>query len=355
MHLSRLLVTAVLATSLGACASNTSKRTAPILDPAATQSAQRSSNASSNQASRKTTTDTPARAATLQAGTAKNSAEITYSKLKEISGITSATAPTIRFWAVNDSGNGKYLYAVNNDGSLHKRYALNVRNRDWESLSRTSIGLQTYLIIGDTGDNLRLHKNLKLHFITEPLPEADSSKPLNIAHTLSFTFPDGKHNVEAMAVTDNAIYLISKEPLDKGDAVAAKLYRLALNPELLNQPQSNSTQQAQYVGQMQLRPTSLSTRLAASFAGVDLNQATALSFSKDGLAAYVLTYRQVIRFDRLKNESWEQALSKPGRVIHNHGLRQAEAITIDNSGVLWITSEKLPAPILSLPTTVLYE
>jgi len=293
---------------------------------------------------------------TTRVGAFSSPADISHSKLKEISGITSGTDPKVLFWAVNDSGNAKKLYAINPDGKLQRQFSVNARNRDWESLSQTAVGEQRYLILGDTGDNLRIHNNLTLYFIKEPPLNADSAKPLPIAHSLTFTFPNGKQNVEALAAGDDSIYLITKEPLNNGKAVAGKLYQLdigSIKESLRNNKLHGKTKQvAQFLGRLQPRKTSASTRLTASLTGVDLSQATALSFSRNNNAAYLLTYKHIVQFDKAPHEDWQSALLGRGRVIHHHGLRQAEAMTIDEAGVIWITSEKLPAPIQAIPTFV---
>ncbi|MEE9336206.1 MAG: hypothetical protein V3U65_19125 [Granulosicoccaceae bacterium] len=279
-----------------------------------------------------------------------SNAKITHEKLAEISGITAASSADIRFWAINDSGNDSILFAIGNDGKLLNQVSLPEHNRDWESLSRTRIGNKTVLIVGETGDNLRHHKQYQLHFVIEPTLKSEPVAPITAYHTMSYRFPDGSHNVEAMAATGNVIYLITKEPLCDGKATAGKLFRLHINDS-----QNDSEQMATYVGQMQLRPSSLTSSLAASLAGVDLNQATALTFAADKTAAYVLTYRHLVRFAKRAGQSWADALLGQGEVIHEHGLRQAEAMTIDNDGMLWLTSEKLPAPIMALPSYTQFE
>ena len=279
-----------------------------------------------------------------------NDAKITHNKLAEISGITAASSPKIRFWAINDSGNDSALFAIGNNGQLLGQFLLPEKNRDWESLSRTQIGDKTVLIVGETGDNLRHHKQYKLYFVPEPMLTNNSKQAITAYHTIRYQFPDGNHNVEAMAATGNAIFLITKEPLRKGEPTPGKLFRLDIT-----KGQSDSTQIATYIGQMQPRPSSVTSRLAASFANVDLNQATALSFAPDGSAAFMLTYRQVVRFTKRANQSWSDALLGRGDVIHRHGLRQAEAMTMDNDGVLWLTSEKLPAPIVAVPAFSSFE
>ena len=292
----------------------------------------------------------PATAPSVSTGQPTNNAEITDAKLAEISGITASSIPTVRFWAINDSGNDSILFAIGNSGELLGQYLLPEKNRDWESLSRTQVGNQSILIVGETGDNRRHHKQYQLHFVAEPPLSAETKTPVTDYQTLRYRFPTGNHNVEAMAATGNAIYLITKEPLRQGKPTAGKLFRLDID-----NVKSDVEQVATYMGQMRLRPGSLTSSIAASIANVDLNQATALTFATDESAAYVLTYRHVIRFAKHTNQSWSDALLGQGRVIHAHGLRQAEAMTIDDDGVLWLTSEKLPAPIRMLPTYTQFE
>jgi len=136
--------------------------------------------------------------------------------------------------------------------------------------------------------------------------------------------------------------------LRDGKPVAGKLYSLEID-------ENDSDQLANYLGSMQLQQGSLLSRLAATFADVDLDQATSLAFARDQTAAYVLTYKHVVRFAKSANQTWSDALLSKGDIIHTHGLRQAEAMTIDKDGVLWLTSEKLPAPIVAVPTQARFE
>jgi hypothetical protein len=152
-----------------------------------------------------------------------------------------------------------------------------------------------------------------------------------------------------MAAIGDSIYLITKQPLRNNQRSAGKLYRLPVSNT------SGTEIVAQSLGEMVLLPSSLTSRLAASLAGIDLDQATDLVFSANRTAAYLLTYRQIIRFQRQAEQTWGDVLLAEGEVIHTHGLRQAEAITASEDGVLWLTSEKLPAPIWSIPTQTLFE
>lgn len=288
----------------------------------------------------------------LITGSAIRKATINDHRLAEISGITAASDPAILFWAINDSGNDNSIFAIGGDGNVLNEYQISAKNRDWESLSRISIAGQPYLIVGETGDNLRHHKHNKLYIIAEPkLIKGRTVKTLPIHKTIVYRYPDGHHNVEAMAAINDSIYLITKQPIRNNQRSRGRLYRLPIS----HTTAKNKVIVAEYLGQMQMQAGSLASQLAASLAGVDLDQATDLVFSTNATAAYVLTYRQIIRFQRQAQQSWADTLLAPGDVIHTHGLRQAEAITSADDGTLWFVSEKLPAPIWALPIQSVFE
>ena len=100
---------------------------------------------------------------------------------------------------------------------------------------------------------------------------------------------------------------------------------------------------------MQARDSSLESRLAATFADVDLNHVTALSIDHNRDVAWLLTYRNILRFSRRANQSWVQALAGQGLRAYRHNLEQAEALGVSADGLVWFTSEGESAPLWVLP------
>ncbi len=272
------------------------------------------------------------------------SGALEHPDLTEVSGMVSSSATPGVLFAINDSGNSATLYAFSDDGQHQAMWKTSARNRDWEDMAKVSYHGKPYLIIGDTGDNRQTRKQSTLHLFEEPLLNTPLQDTLSPAHSIAFTFEDGPRNVEAFAVTDNTVYLISKEPVKAARAQASRLYTLPL-PEL----PVTGKQIATYAGNLPLTRPNLEARLAASLASVDLNHPTALDFDAAGNNAYVLTYRSVVRFTRTAGQSWPEAFAQKGTRIHSHDLKQAEALAVDTGRAVFFTSERLNAPLWALP------
>ena len=297
-------------------------------------------------------------------------------RLAEVSALAVAQKTPGVLFALNDSGNKPVLFAFNEQGSHLAQWSINERNRDWEDMTTATINGIPYLIIGDTGDNLKIHAQSALHFIEEPdLPahaNQQQSRSLTPEFSIHFTYEDGPRNVEAFAVHDSVIYLISKEPVSAAGTIASRLYELPLitgpsagagagagagasvGPANSNGASASSAATknpvvARFIGTLGKPRRSFESRLAASLTGVDLNHPTALDFDPSSNTAYLLSYRHVQRIQRAANQSWAEAFSAPAQRIHSHGLKQAEALAVSPGRAVWLTSERRPAPLIGIP------
>lgn len=275
------------------------------------------------------------------------SARLTEPLMHEISGFAGSQRYGNLLYAINDSGNPPYLFAIDNSGSLIERWSVDAENRDWEELDNIILNGQNYLVIGDTGDNLQVHKNAKLHLLPEPdIPKtSDLLKP---TITITFTYEDGPRNVEAFSTSGQSIYLLSKEPVGPSGRTRSGIYRLRL-PNELAELNNEDTFIAERVGTMPLRRSNIESALASSIVDVDLSHPTALSINSTNSAGYILTYREVLHVRRLSDQSWSEALAKPATRLFSHRLRQAEAMSLLNEQALWLTSEGRGSELLSVP------
>ena len=287
-------------------------------------------------------------------------------RLAEVSALAVAQKTPGVLFALNDSGNKPVLFAFNEQGSHLAQWSINERNRDWEDMTTTTLNGIPYLIIGDTGDNLKIHAQSALHFIEEPdLPahaNQQQSRSLTPDFSIHFTYEDGPRNVEAFAVHDSVIYLISKEPVSAAGTIASRLYELPLiagpsagagtantNGASASSAATKNPVVARFIGTLGKPRRSFESRLAASLTGVDLNHPTALDFDPSSNTAYLLSYRHVQRIQRAANQSWAEAFSAPAQRIHSHGLKQAEALAVSPGRAVWLTSERRPAPLIGIP------
>lgn len=160
------------------------------------------------------------------------------------------------------------------------------------------------------------------------------------AWTQRFRWPDGPRDVEAVAVDVAAreVLLISKR------RVPAELLSLPLGA-------SEGTQTAQWLGVLagieQPTPAELAGnprfgRYRAQITGADI--------SADGRFLAVLNYRRAYLYARAPSEPWREAVSRAPQPVSFGWLAQAEAIAFDpETKHLWITSERVPAPLIRLP------
>jgi hypothetical protein len=70
----------------------------------------------------------------------------------------------------------------------------------------------SYLVIGDTGDNLRWRPVVWLLIVPEPTDLDSSDKALDVAWKLEFSYPDGFRDSEALAVdvSNRQFFVLSK-------------------------------------------------------------------------------------------------------------------------------------------------
>lgn len=138
-------------------------------------------------------------------------------ELTEISGLAVSCADSNVLWVHNDSGDSARFFALDPAGrtlavfSLAQTYAF-----DWEDMAAGPgpVPGQTYLYIGDIGDNKALRPNITVYRIPEPsLPPEPNAFTLTQFEALWFLYPDGPRDAETL-MTDPAtkdLYIVSKE------------------------------------------------------------------------------------------------------------------------------------------------
>ena len=279
--------------------------------------------------------------------------------LVETSGLASSPRDALALWAVNDSGAGPVLHALDLAGGPLGRVRIDVDARDWEDLASATLGGVPTLVVADTGDNRRRRDAARLHLVAEPdFPETGSGEAVPVPGpyaTLVFGYEDGPQDVESVAHADGAFWLLSKAPPEDGASVPAGVYRLDASGEAIaaaTDARARGVEPeplvARRVATMAPRPWNLAARLALSLAGVDLNHPTALDIDAARGIAWVLTYSEVLRFDREGDEPWSETLARPGRAVHVHGLAQAEALAATPGGLVVLTSEGRDAALVGL-------
>lgn len=139
--------------------------------------------------------------------------------LDEVSGIVASRKNPGMLWVHNDSGHPAALHLLSPQGKRRATYRLKGGiNIDWEDIA---IGPgpkegETYLYVGDIGDNMSLRSEYHLYRFVEPTYVASPSVVLDTIteyDQLSFTYPEGPVDAETLLIDPltQEIYVLTKE------------------------------------------------------------------------------------------------------------------------------------------------
>ena len=151
-------------------------------------------------------------------------------RLIESSGVAvSRNHPGI-LWTHNDGGDKPNLYVTNLSGEDLGHYRISGADAlDWEdiALGPCPDADTTCIYIADTGDNLWRRRDVAIYIVEEPgvLPQPGRKADAQLrAARLEVRYPDGPHDVEALAVApEGDIFLITK-----GQKGRVKLFRVPI-------------------------------------------------------------------------------------------------------------------------------
>ena len=245
------------------------------------------------------------------------------------------------FYSMNDSDNEPLVFALDTTGNDRGVWRVtNASNIDWESASLGPCGAKestpACLYIGDTGDNDAVYPTRAIYRTAEPAVASEPGFNGELAaEKLTYTYPDGPRDVEAMYVAPNGdMFLISKRPMraKNGRLRPALVYRLPASDWA-----STTQVVAERVDSLPLVPGSAPLRVV-----------TDAALSPDGHHLAVRTYEQVYVF---------ATDSATGRIDHSIAPRscnililgeaQGEGISwTDNAGRFVFTSEGGASPLV---------
>lgn len=254
---------------------------------------------------------------------------------REASGLAASPATPDLLWTHADSGDRAILHALNGRGELRGSVELDgVKAIDWEDLASYRLGDESWLCIGDVGDNAARRPHLLLHFVREP--EAARLSPTQVLRlkpefTVEVTYEDGARDCESLAVDprERMVYLLSKrEPVPR-------LYRLPL-------PDRAGAATARQVGEVPHIPQpTAAQRLIKTPTGAYRASPCAMDFAPDGSGALILSYGNLMYFPRTRDESWADALGREPVLLAPHDLPQAEAAAFSTDGrAIFLCSEE---------------
>lgn len=222
--------------------------------------------------------------------------------LDEVSGLA-ISSKYKKIYHVNDSGSGPYFYSSDLKGAQVKKISIeNASFTDIEALSLGPCMGDTCVFIADIGDNLALRPSVKIYV----LKESDFEGKVKTFKTLEFTYPDGRHNAEGMAVHPSGDIFIATKDYDtlKRKELPSRFYKIPYSDW-----QNQDHPKPLYIGQVDVTVLQnakdyyqdLITGLDISSAGnrflamtywdafefkIDLSKATSETFSKMTKADY---------------------------------------------------------------------
>jgi hypothetical protein len=224
--------------------------------------------------------------------------------IDEASGIADSYENPGFLWVELDSGNPPVLHLLRHDGSHGNSIFLKgATNRDWEDLALSSgpDDSKKYLYIAETGDNNLAYSKYAIYRVIEPKSTVDSISNFD---KISFKYPDGPHDAEAILVDRNTknIYIITKR--DK----LSKVYKLEY-------PHYTTSQVNIATFVMDL-----------PYKGV---VSSAISPAQDEIV--IKTYSKIYYYTRNTGESIEGTLSHSYQVLPYQVEAQGEAICFSNA------------------------
>jgi hypothetical protein len=263
--------------------------------------------------------------------------------IKESSGIVASQHNANILWTHNDSGDGPFIFAFDRQGKHRGVWRVTgARAVDWEDMA---IGPgprrgQSYLYIGDIGDNDKERNQITVYRVAEPrITAKDSSSTVRkprgteAAAVIRLKYPDGKYDAEALLIhpITGDLYIITKVR-----GAAARVYKLrATAPKTRVTPLS-------YVGEFRFP-----NPFKGFITGGDISPDGRRVIISDYLGAceLILPGKRGIAFD----EIWKQS-PLPVDIGGFPGVRrQGEAICYRSDGMaLLATSEGLPCPLIEV-------
>ena len=258
--------------------------------------------------------------------------------IQEASGLARSHRDEDILWTMNDGGSPPILYAIGKNGSDRGSVRLsNATNVDWEDIASYEIDGTSWLIVADVGDNENVRDHVTLYIVEEPLPE---QKEFAAARMISFVYPDGPRDAEAIAVDteQEQVLILSKR------TVPALLYAIPLHAP------PDEIIVATKLGEVSGIPQPGSDDVFTGNPDFVWHwQPTSMDISADGNSAVILSYVALYRFERTAGQAWIDAMQSAPISADLGGMALAEAITFSKDGdSIFITSENQNPPLLRL-------
>ncbi len=163
---------------------------------------------------------------------------IKTNEITESSGITHSKCQENVLWTHNDSGDGAFIFAINQRGEKLGTFKVkDAKNVDWEDIAafKDSNG-ECFLYIGDIGNNVRVRGEFTIYLVKEPrVSESDKTSnkknpsKTEAAQAVKFDYTEVRPDAETLFVHPQTadIYILTKRL-----SGAAGVYKLSKNYSL---------------------------------------------------------------------------------------------------------------------------
>jgi hypothetical protein len=252
--------------------------------------------------------------------------------LIELSGLAASRVRDDTLWAHNDSLNKPTLFAVDSNGrDLGSVRLENASYLDWEDMASFELDGESYLVVGDIGDNRALRPFVSLWFVKEPsFQEGRIAANQNVRSewAIHFHYEDGPRDCESLAIDERGkrILLLSK----RSDPPA--LYELPL------------------VGPSDESKVRMAHRIAEM---PGIGRPSALDISPDGRRAAIQTHDSTYIYERADGQDWKDAFAATPQRIVTPRMASIEAVTFDRRGrSVFVTREERPNPLVRIDLAV---
>lgn len=252
--------------------------------------------------------------------------------INEASGLAASRRNAGVLWTHNDSGDTTRIFAISEAGrDLGEFYLAGTSARDWEEIAvgpGPTDGL-SYIYVGEIGDNNAAYDTKKIYRVPEPTVDSASSPSAHLldgVETITYRYPDGPRDAEAMFVDPNTrdIYVVSKRE------ASVRVYRASW-------PQSTSE--------------TITLERVATLEG--LTMINGGDISGDGNEVLLKNYTNIFYWRRDGGQSLGEMFANPPDTVPYIVEPQGESVTwsADGSGYYTVSEEpqNIPAHLYFYP------
>ena len=272
----------------------------------------------------------PAKVESPPTHTAKKLCDLQDKEIDESSGLAASRRYPDLFWTHNDSGDSARCFLLNKAGKTLT--VVNVKGAeaiDWEDMAIAGDKNNSWIYLGDIGDNAEARDNIVIYRFHEP--KIDLQNPpaqMEVScEKMTLTYPDGAHNAETLMADLTGKLLIVTKSFSR-----TFVYQ---TPEIFK---ADSTQELAKLGEIAMPE------------GLRNSMTTAGDISPDGAHLVIMTYGQMHEWNLgswFKNGAaqWNQIIKTKPRTWDLPRAKQMEAVCYGlDSKTLYSTSEQLPTP-----------